>query len=188
MCDELGEFEVLLGVSGGIAAYKTAALCSQLVQRRAGVTVAMTEHAQHFVGSLTFSTLSGREVFTDLFASAKVHDARHINLTEKADLIVVAPATANIIAKMAHGICDDLLSTLLASASGDVLLAPAMNRHMWDNPATENNVQTLRDRGCHFIGPVAGRLACGDEGIGRMSEPGDILERICELLQASPAG
>ena len=184
MADDLTGYEVLLGVSGGIAAYKAAMLCSQLVQRGAGVTVAMTEHARHFVGPLTFGTLSGREVFTDLFGAEKVYDAQHISLTEKADLVVVAPATANILAKMAAGICDDMLSTLLVSASSEVLLAPAMNRHMWENPATQRNVKTLGEQGCQFVGPESGRLACGDEGVGRMSEPEDILERICEILKA----
>lgn len=183
MRDELSGSEILLGVSGGIAAYKAAGLCSQLVQAGAGVTVAMTEHAQHFVGALTFGALSGREVFTDLFAAEDGHDTQHISLTEKADLVVVAPATANIMAKMAAGICDDLLSTLLISASSEVLLAPAMNRHMWENPATARNVATLREQGCHFVGPESGRLACGDEGVGRMSEPEDILARIGELLR-----
>ena len=182
MAKDLADFEILLGVSGGIAAYKAAELCSSLVQKRAGVTVAMTANARRFVCPLTFSTLSGRRAFSDLFAAEEVYDAAHISLTAKADLIVVAPATANIIAKMTAGICDDLLSTLLCSADSDVLLAPAMNNRMWRHAATQSNIETLKTRNCHFIGPETGRLACGDEATGRMSEPEQILHRIVELL------
>jgi len=178
----LKNYEILLGVTGGIAVYKSASLCSMLVKEGAAVTVAMTEHARHFVGPLTFGTLSGRKVYTDLFDPEQVYQTEHISLTERADLIVVAPATANIIAKMAAGICDDLLSTILCGAESDILLAPAMNERMWHNPATCRNVQTLKDRGCHIIGPEAGRLACGTQGIGRMSEPEEILEKIVNLV------
>jgi phosphopantothenoylcysteine decarboxylase/phosphopantothenate--cysteine ligase len=178
----LENYEILLGVSGGIAAYKSAALCSLLVREEAAVTVAMTEHAGHFVGPLTFGALSGRKVYDDLFASEQIYETEHINLTERADLIVVAPATANIIAKMAAGICDDLLSTILCSAESDILLAPAMNERMWLNKATCRNIQTLKDWGCHIIGPESGRLACGTEGVGRMTEPEAILERVVEIL------
>ena len=180
--NDLADYDILLGVTGGIAAYKSAMLCSLLVRQGAGVTVVMTEHARHFVGPLTFSTLSGREVYSDLFTAESIHDARHISLTERADLIVVAPATANIIAKMAAGICDDLLSTILTGADSDILLAPAMNERLWQNKATQRNIKTLLDWSCQMIGPATGRLACGDEGRGRMSEPQDILERISELL------
>lgn len=182
MGSELAEFEILLGITGGIAAYKAAALCSKLTQAEAEVTVVMTEHAQKFVGTLTFSTLSGRQVCTDMFSREQVHDTRHINLTERADLIVIAPATANIIGKMSGGICDDLLSTLLASADSDVLLAPAMNCRMWENPATKRNMQLLSKWGCHTIGPDSGWLACGTEGKGRMSSPEAIFDKIVEIL------
>ena len=182
MAHKLANYEILLGVTGGIAAYKAAMLCSQLVRHRAGVTVVMTEHALNFVGPLTFATLSGREVFTDLFNSATAYDPQHISLAQRADLIVLAPATANIIAKMACGICDDLLSTVLCSADGDILLAPAMNQSMWQNKATQQNIKTLQQWGCQLIGPESGRLACGEQGIGRMSEPEEILERIAKLL------
>ena len=180
--DRLERFNILLGVTGGIAAYKSAALCSLLVGEGASVTVAMTAHAQRFVGTLTFSTLSGREVLTDLFEDPNVYDTQHIGVTRQADLMVVAPATANVIAKMAAGICDDLLSTLLCSADSDILLAPAMNPRMWDRPATLRNIETLRTDRCHLIGPESGPLACRDVGQGRMSEPEDILEKIIELL------
>jgi len=178
----LTSYEVILGVTGGIAAYKSAHLCSRLVQYGAGVSVVMTTHAEQFVGRVTFSTLSGREVYHDLFNSEQVYSTEHISLTDRADLIVVAPATANIIAKTAQGICDDLLSTLLCSADSDVLMAPAMNHRMWNNPATQQNIETLCQRGCRIIGPVSGHLACGQEGIGRMCEPEEILQKIIDLL------
>ena len=183
MDTNLGDFEILLGVTGGIAAYKAAALCSLLVKSEAGVTVAMTGHAEKFVGPLTFSTLCGRAVFRDLFGAEKVYDAQHISLTSRADLIVVAPATANIMAKLAGGICDDLLSTVLCAAESDILLAPAMNQRMWNHPATARNLATLQEWGCHFVGPETGRLACGDTGAGRMSEPEAIFAAIVKLLE-----
>ncbi|MCH9023046.1 MAG: hypothetical protein IID32_09835 [Planctomycetes bacterium] len=178
----LSHFEILLGVTGGIAAYKTAALCSRLVQNGAGVTVVMTAHAERFVGKLTFSTLTGRHVYTDLFDNPDVMDSQHIRLTHDADLMVIAPATANIIAKAATGICDDMLSTVICSAESDVLFAPAMNIRMWHHPATVRNAATLKEMGYHLIGPESGALACGDVGPGRMSEPENILARIEELL------
>ncbi|MBN1844075.1 MAG: phosphopantothenoylcysteine decarboxylase [Sedimentisphaerales bacterium] len=186
MSRQLESYEILLGVSGGIAAYKSAFLCSQLVRQGAGVTCAMTPAAQRFVGPLTFGTLTGRKVYTDLFDLPADHDARHIALTERADLIVVAPATANVLAKMAAGICDNLLCTLLCSAQSPILLAPAMNVHMWEHPATRRNVQQLQQWSCQFVGPAAGRLACGDEGVGRMAEPEEIVARIVALVAAQP--
>lgn len=183
MAEELKNFEILLGVTGGIAAYKSAQLCSDLVKCGASVTVAMTQAARQFVRPLTFSTLSGRCVYTDMFDSEQIYDARHISLTRRADLIIVAPATANILAKMANGIGDDLLSTLLIAAESDIMVAPAMNFRMWENHATRRNVDQLREWGCHFVGPESGRLACGESAQGRMSEPQTILERIIELLK-----
>ena len=175
-------YEVLLGVTGGIAAYKSAELCSQLVQHGIGVTVVMTENARRFVGETTFTALSGRQVYTSLWEAEQSYDIHHISLTQRADLIVVAPATANIIAKTAAGICDDLLSTLLCGADSKVLLAPAMNERMWQNPITQRNVTLLRELGYEFTGPEPGRLACGSDGTGRMSEPAKIFERINQLL------
>ena len=186
MAGRLEQYEILLGICGGIAAYKAADLCSRLMREHAGVTVAMTEAAQQFVRPLTFSTLSGRCVYTDLFDAEQVYDAEHITLTHQADLIVIAPATANILAKCATGICDDLLSTLLCGAESDVLLAPAMNQRMWEHPATQDNVKKLQQRGCHLIGPATGRLACGDEGVGRLAEPEEILERIVQIAAKKP--
>jgi len=178
----LSHFEILLGVTGGIAAYKAAALCSKLVQGGAGLTVVMTAHAERFVGKLTFGALSGRYVYTDLFDNPEVVDSQHIRLTHDADLIVIAPATANIIAKTATGICDDMLSTVICSAESDILFAPAMNIRMWHHPATVRNMATLKEMGCHCVGPESGELACGDVGPGRMSEPENILARVEELL------
>lgn len=189
MTGELKHYEVLLVVTGGIAAYKTAMLCSQLRQQGAGVTVVMTENAEHFVGRTTFCSLSGRKVYTDLFSlshSREQYDAKHLSLTGRADLIVVAPATANIMAKTACGICDDLASTLLCGADSEILMAPAMNERMWQNPATQRNIEILQERGIHLVGPGEGHLADGAEGIGRMSEPEEILKRICALLQQKP--
>jgi phosphopantothenoylcysteine decarboxylase len=184
--DGLKGYEILLGVTGGIAAYKTAYLCSMLVQRGAGVTVVLTANARQFIGAVTFCALTGRRVYTEQFEVADRYDNEHIRLTDQADLIVVAPATANSIAKQACGICDDLLSTLLCSAESEILLAPAMNDRMWNNPATRQNIATLRHRGVQTIGPEPGRLACGTEGVGRMSEPQEILDRIIELLAKHP--
>jgi phosphopantothenoylcysteine decarboxylase/phosphopantothenate--cysteine ligase len=177
--------EVLLCVTGGIAAYKTADLASKLVQAGVGVTVAMSESALRFVQPLTFQALTHRPVYTSLWGAQESCQIGHISLTDTADLMVVAPATANILAKFAAGIADDLISTMGLSAYGacGILVAPAMNRRMWDAPATRANVQTLRDRGVQFAGPAEGNLACGEEGVGRMAEPAEILQRINELLR-----
>ena len=177
-----GDYEILLGVTGGIAAYKSADLCSKLVQADYSVTVVMSDHARQFIGQLTFSTLSGREVYTDMFESPEFYDTRHIDISRRADLLVIAPATANFIAKAANGICDDLLSTVFASRDSDVLIAPAMNQRMWATPANQRNIDTLKNDGCHFIGPDAGLLACRETGPGRMTEPEDIMNKISKLL------
>ncbi len=182
MNEPLDKFNILLAVTGGIAVYKTADLCSRLCRLGADVIVVMTDHARQFVAPLTFSSLTGNKVYTDLFRDREVYETRHIGLTDMADLIVVAPATANIIAKMAQGICDDLVSTLLCSAGSDILIAPAMNDRMWHHAATQRNLKTLQDDAVHVVGPATGRLACGTEGIGRMSEPQEILEKVIELL------
>ncbi|MBN1553909.1 MAG: phosphopantothenoylcysteine decarboxylase [Phycisphaerae bacterium] len=177
--------EVLLCVTGGIAAYKSADLASKLVQAGVGVTAAMSESACRFVQPLTFQTLTNRPVYTNLWTAGENCEIEHISLTERADLMVVAPATANILAKLAAGIADDLISTMGLSAAGacEILVAPAMNHRMWNAPATQANVKILRERGVDFVGPAEGRLACGDEGTGRMAQPADILQRILEKLQ-----
>ena len=181
---ELDGYEVLLCVTGGIACYKSAELTSRLTQAGAGVTVAMTESARHFVAPLTFQALSGRRVFTSMWQAEADYRPGHLSLTEDADLMIIAPATANILAKMACGIADELVSTLALSAHGtcDILLAPAMNTRMWEAPATQANLATLTERGVHIVGPTEGHLACGEVGKGRMAEPADILAVARELL------
>jgi len=184
----LDGYEVLLCVTGGIACYKSADLASRLVQGGAGVTVAMTDAAQRFVAPLTFGALTGRQAFKSLWQGGEDYSASHIALSERADLMIVAPATADILAKMACGLADDLVSTLALSTAGecDILAAPAMNTRMWNAPPTRANVATLRDRGVRMVGPDEGRLACGTVGPGRMAEPADILHAAAELLLRSP--
>lgn len=172
---------VVLGVTGGIAAFKAAQLCSALA-REFPVQVVMTENACRFVSPLTFRTLSRRPVVTSLWSDDGEWRPRHVELAAEAALVVVAPATANCLAKMAHGIADDALSTLLAARSGPVLLAPAMNPGMWRHPACQENVAVLRQRGVRFVGPASGHVACGPDGEGRMVEPEAVLAAVRELL------
>jgi phosphopantothenoylcysteine decarboxylase/phosphopantothenate--cysteine ligase len=175
--------EILLCVTGGIACYKAAYLASRCVQEGAGVSVAMTESATKFVAPLTFQSLTGREVYTSLWQSEQVYEAQHIAVTDRAELIIVAPATANILAKMALGLADDLVSTL-ALAAGDrpILVAPAMNSRMWAAPAMVANMATLSERGVIQVGPGQGRLACGTVGLGRMAEPDEIFDQVLKIL------
>ena len=168
--------QVLLGVSGGIAAYKAAELCRSLIRCGAEVRVMMTRAATRFVGELTFAALSGHPVATDLFDPAREAQIGHIDLADSADLMLLAPATANRMAKMAHGVADDLLSTVYLAFTGPVLLAPAMNVNMWQHPATQENLRIMRLRKHSIVGPEAGELACGHQGPGRMSEPDQILQ------------
>ena len=174
--------EIVLGVTGGIAAYKSAEIVSRLRRLGASVHVIMTKSATEFVTPLTFETMSNHPVVTDTFARPATWEVELIALAKRAELFVIAPATANIMAKMACGIADDMLSTTVLATKAPVLIAPAMNTGMWTAPVTQQNVQTLKNRGVHFVGPAAGVLACGDSGAGRMSEPVEIVERICELL------
>lgn len=176
--------ELVIGVTGGIAAYKTAVLVSRLVQAGAGVTVVMTEAATRFVGPTTFTALTGRAVRTELFAAAQDPLGGHIELAERAQLLCVAPATANFLAKAAHGVADDLLSTLYLAFRGPVLLAPAMNAVMWEQPAVQRNVAQLRADGVQFVGPAEGWLSCRATGAGRMAEPETIFAAIAAGLQA----
>jgi phosphopantothenoylcysteine decarboxylase len=187
-CDTLAGYEVLLCLGGGIACYKVADLASKLVQAGAGVTVAMTEAAKEFIAPLTFQSLTGRAVFMSMWQSTEYYDTRHISLTDRADIMVVAPATANLLAKLSLGIADDLVSTMALAATGacPVLLAPAMNTRMWEAPQVAENVARLRKFGAQFVGPDTGRLACGTTGPGRMSEPAEILARISEIILAKP--
>ena len=173
---------VVLGVTGGIAAYKACELTSRLRKAGAQVYVIMTKNACEFVAPLTFETLSNHPAVTDTFARPETWEVEHIALAKRADVFVIAPATANILAKMAHGIADDMLSTTVLATKASVLVAPAMNTGMWENAATRENVEVLRKRGIRFIGPEGGFLACGDTGAGRMSEPKEIYDEIERIL------
>ena len=170
---------VVLGVTGSIAAYKACELVRLLVKRGDDVHVVMTEHARAFVTPLTFRTLSRNEVECDLFEDPRDWKPGHVSLAASADLVVVAPATANILAKMAHGIADDLLSSTLLATKAPVVVAPAMNDGMWENPATQANVAALAARGVRIVSPGVGDLACGTSGAGRMAEPSEILSACC---------
>lgn len=177
--------ELLLGVTGGIAAYKAADLCSKLVQAGASVTAVLTESAENFIGATTFEALTGRPVYRELFRPAEHFRGEHIGLAQRADLMIVAPATANYLAEVAHGLAGDLLSTLALTVTCPVLLAPAMNCEMWAKPAVQRNVAQLRADGFHFAEPGSGWLSCGQVGAGRMAEPADILAEVRRLLSVS---
>ncbi len=172
---------VVLGVGGGIAAYKAAELARALAQRGASVQVVMTEAACQFVQPLTFAALTGKKVLTNMFDTESAIE--HIRVAEENSLMVVAPATANLLAKFAHGIADDFLSTLYLAFTGRVLLAPAMNTHMWQHPATVANLAILRARGNAVVEPEAGPLACGMVGPGRLADPENIAEAAMQLLE-----
>lgn len=173
---------IVLGVTGGIAAYKACELASRLRKAGAQVYGIMTKNACEFVAPLTIETLTNHPVATDTFARPETWEVEHVTLAKRAELFVIAPATANILAKMAGGIADDMLSTTLLATRAPVLAAPAMNTGMWEHPATQENVRVLRERGVRFIGPEGGFLACGDQGAGRMSEPAAIFAAIEGLL------
>lgn len=176
--------EIVLGVSGGVAAYKSADLASKLVQQGAGVTVVLTESAQRFIGAATFEAITGRPVRTQLFEPKEHYLGEHIGLARKAELLVIAPATANVMGCLAHGIADDLLTTLALAATCPILLAPAMNNEMWTKPAVQRNLKQLQADGVKFVGPGNGWLSCGVTGPGRMAEPVEILEAIGRELRA----
>jgi phosphopantothenoylcysteine decarboxylase/phosphopantothenate--cysteine ligase len=170
---------ILLGVSGGIAAYKAVDLASKLTAAGAKVNTIMTENACQFVGPKSFETVTCSAVFTSLWSLPEEHKGSHVAFVDWADIVVVAPATADIIGKVANGICDDLLSTTLCACWGKpTLWAPAMNNNMWNNPAVQRNVKMLQEMGFQFVGPAKGRLACGTDAVGRMAEPADILKTI----------
>lgn len=176
----LSDLNILLGVSGGVAAYKSVYLASKLTTAGARVNTVMTENACRLIGPKSFEAVTNSAVFTTLWGrTEEFRQPSHIKLVDGADIVVVAPATANIIGKIASGICDEILSTILcASWTKPRLLAPAMNENMWNNPAVQRNIKAIKDMGFELIGPETGPLACGKEGIGRMSEPQDILKRI----------
>jgi phosphopantothenoylcysteine decarboxylase/phosphopantothenate--cysteine ligase len=174
---------VLLGVSGGVAAYKAVDLASKLTATGAKVSTIMTENACRLICPKSFEAVTGQPVYTNMWQTGEEFEIGHVSIADWADIVVVAPATANIIGKIANGICDDLLSTTLCVCwplikSGAAILAPAMNDNMWNNPAVQRNIKMVKEMGFQLIGPVEGRLACGTEGIGRMSEPQDILKAI----------
>nr|WP_319486926.1 bifunctional phosphopantothenoylcysteine decarboxylase/phosphopantothenate--cysteine ligase CoaBC [uncultured Cohaesibacter sp.] len=177
---------ILLVISGGIAAFKALDTIRLLLKEGAGVQVIMTRAATEFVAPLTIATLTGKPVLTELFDLTRESEIGHIELSRAADLVVVAPATANLIAKMANGIADDLPSTMLLATDKPVLVAPAMNVRMWYHPATQRNLATLQQDGLHFVGPAVGMMACNEEGPGRLSEPEEIVSEIRSLLDDSP--
>lgn len=176
---------VLLGVTGGIAAYKAAALASALVKLHAAVEVVMTENATKFITPLTFEQLTGRRTMVDTFDRNFSHQVEHISLAQRTDLVIVAPATANVCAKLAHGLADDMLTTTVLACNCPKLIAPAMNTGMYENPVTQDNLATLRHYGWEVIEPASGRLACGAVGKGKMPEPEDLVQHILRQI-ASP--
>jgi phosphopantothenoylcysteine decarboxylase len=179
--------EIIVGVTGGIAAFKTAALVSQLVQGGTGVTVVMTAAAERFIGAATFAALTGRPVARQIFDDAQYPLGAHILLAEKAKLLVVAPASADFLAKAANGLADDLLTTLYLAFSGQVLMAPAMNTAMWEKPAVQRNITQLRADGIQFVEPGSGWLSCRQVGSGRMAEANTIHSAIRGLLENTPS-
>ncbi len=184
----LDGYEVLLCVTGGIACYKAADLTSKLVKAGAGVTVAMTDSATKFVAPLTFQTLSARQVYTSMWQATEAYEVGHLSPTERADLILVAPATANIMAKMACGLADEIVASMALSAHGEcpILIAPAMNTRMWNAPATQANLKLLVERGVHTVGPGEGFLACRAQGMGRLVDVSEILAVATKILTAKP--
>lgn len=184
MSSEMKKPCVVLGVTGGIAVYKACELLRLLQKRGIDVFVVMTQNACRFVAPLTFETLSGHPVAVDTFDRPQTWEVEHIALAKRADLFLIAPATANIMGKMACGIADDMLSTTVMATRVPVLVAPAMNTGMWENAAVQQNVKTLRARGVEIVAPVSGHLACGDSGAGKLEDVEVIAERACELLFA----
>ena len=166
---------ILLGITGGIAAYKMAYVASALSKTEANVEVVMTKNAKEFISPLTFETLTGNKCYTDTFDRDFSWDVKHISLAKKADVILIAPATANVIAKLAHGIADDMLTTTVLAATCHKIVAPAMNTNMLLNPITQDNIKKLKDYGFEVIEPASGYLACGDTGAGKMPEPEELI-------------
>ena len=173
---------VVLCVTGGIAAYKAADLTSRLRKKGASVYIIMTESATHFITPRTLEVLSGNRVVTDMFDRAFTWEVEHISLAKRADVFVIAPATANIIGKAAHGIADDMVSTTLMATRAPIVMAPAMNTNMYENPVVQQNMELLRERGVCFAAPVSGHLACGDTGSGKLADPADIVRVIEDAL------
>ncbi len=186
MTRDLDGYEVILGVSGGIAAYKSPTIASRLVQRGCGVTAVLTRAALQFITPLPFRAITGRMVHTDMFELPAGAGQPHIHLSERADLLVIAPGTAHLIGQMANGLADELLPCLTLSADCPILIAPAMNSRMWEHPAVAANLATLRERGVATVGPEDGWLACRTTGPGRMSEPDAIVQAAVNMLRKSP--
>ncbi len=174
---------IALGVSGGIAVYKSCDLVRRIAEQGASVHVVMTKGAQQFVTPLTFQALSGNPVHTELFSLTEEQEMGHIALADKADLVMIAPATADILAKMAHGICDDLLTTLVCVTRAPILVAPSMNVHMWKNSITQENVAQLQKHGFRVLEPDSGSLACGYTGKGRLPETAVLLQEMEKILK-----
>ncbi len=173
---------VVLGVTGSIAAYKAASLASMLSKNHADVHVIMTEHALNFITPITFETLTGNKCLVDTFDRNFEFNVEHVSLAKKADIFMVAPATANTIAKIAHGLADDMLTTTFLAASCSKIVCPAMNTAMYDNPVTQDNLAICRKYGIAVIEPESGHLACGDNGRGKMPEPEKLFSIICQTL------
>ncbi len=173
---------VLLGVTGGIAAYKAAYLASALVKQGAAVEVVMTQNATQFITPLTFEELTGRRCITDTFSRNFRHQVEHISLAKRADLVLIAPATANVCAKLRHGLADDMLTTTVLACRCPKLIAPAMNTAMYENPVTQDNLAALRGYGWEVIEPASGRLACGDTGAGKLPEPEVLLQHVLRAI------
>jgi len=174
---------VVLGVTGGIACYKACEIVRLLTKAGANVHVILTKGGQQFVTPLSFQALSQNQVYTDIFDLTQESQMGHIKLGDMADLMIVAPATAHFLAKAAHGLCDDLLTTVLCVTRAPVLLAPAMNVHMYGKPVVKQNIKLLKSFGYHFVGPAKGDLACGYEGEGRLEDPQKIVEKAETLLK-----
>jgi phosphopantothenoylcysteine decarboxylase len=187
MSGHLANCEILLGVSGGVAAYKAADLCSRLMQLGARVSVIMTESAHHFIGATTFEALTGRPVHSHGFQAQEHFQGEHIGLARRAQLVVIAPATAQTIARLALGMADDLLSATMLVSTAPAIIAPAMNCDMWAKPSVQRNVTQLRDDGYHIVGPEEGWLSCGQVGSGRMADPGRIVQEMDALLSGETA-
>ncbi len=177
---------VILGITGSIAAYKSADIASQLVKNDCAVTCVMTKDSQQFITPLTLKVLSKNAVVTDLFDEKDNWKPGHIQLADSANLLLIAPATANILASLANGFANDTLTAIALATRAPILIAPAMNGKMWLHPATQRNVKTLLEWGCHFIGPDEGMLSCGYEGIGRLWPLDGIVERALQILNSEP--
>jgi len=182
MSDGFSGKNIVLGITGGIAAYKAAEICSALVQGGASVHVVMTENATKFIGPLTFRTLTRNQVIASMWDEPREYDIAHVSLSDKADALLVVPATANILGKVASGVADDMLSTTIMATKVPVIFAPAMNWKMWENPIVQANVEKLKSLGYIIIEPECGRLACGAEGTGRLAGVGAILKTLADVL------